>query len=389
MLFSNNKKKKTLTDRVRYDHHTPARSASYRATRVSSRAGVCRNARRNTNRKRSDAALSSQIRMSGSPRQDGIEVSNTRQTSHRAGITPLLPASPRFRSLPRKRNSTIVCGPNAQNIGRLLEAWCAAQSSEALKERRDSLEGRIWRVPTARQRGEIVFIPAKRSITYDSMVHDHVDFVYSKAYAHPAVIVHIRPDGVLVCLKMTSEDMLGKWSRHGLITVGSAYRALLYLPIRHTQASTRMFSAAYDVPMLDHEPRTPELRDATYVNTERLFEIEEWNVSTYKRMENGKPTGSQGRHSYEAGTPVETGAFALDVPSLKNLARWLIMTPTLRSCVDQVNGEGRPRASHGPLSSNELHLISQFVRQHDMRSYFNRNRWRSWKASRLEHESVS
>jgi hypothetical protein len=95
------------------------------------------------------------------------------------------------------------------------------------------------------------------------------------------LVVHIKPQNVLVCLKLTSSIGPAKWGGRENSTIGSIYRALLYLPIAHATRDGDDYHELYGTPLLYQDSRQRHLQYPSYVNTEKLFEIEQHNVVTY------------------------------------------------------------------------------------------------------------
>jgi hypothetical protein len=111
---------------------------------------------------------------------------------------------------------------------------------------------------------------------------------------------------------------------------------------------------------------SPDIRDESWVNTERAFQIEERNVRAYKEMGDYHPTYS------------ERSKYALDEQAMARLRGYIESTPALRQNRDQVDGglqtnhdQKKPIQVYG-----QLKLISSL--EIERPDHFNYDSWRKW-----------
>lgn len=138
------------------------------------------------------------------------------------------------------------------------------------------------------RKGAIVLVPKRGDVDPKSIIHLHRDFTAREddaegGFNHPAVIIDILPGNILKCLQVTSfagQGANAKW-HHG---TGAQKRRALYLEIDHSNERDLDDEAVDDKarPILKLCNRHIKMCQASFVNCERMFNVESSNVFRYR-----------------------------------------------------------------------------------------------------------
>jgi hypothetical protein len=159
--------------------------------------------------------------------------------------------------------------------------------------------------------------------------------------------------------------MLDKWQNKAGATIGSTTRALLYLPVEHSDSMVRSFADNYRFPLVRQDIDQSCLPEPSWVNTERMFEIEKKNIRTFRL--NACRYSTRGRR-------VSNRRFSLSLEALVDITKWLLDTPTLRAYKHLVDGKGRPELPIYRLSRRGIIQLSRYVVEPERKDGFDAGR---------------